>query len=208
MADLIHTLLAQLGYLGVALLMLAETVFPPIPSELIMPLAGMQAARGGLSLTGVIAAGATGAMAGNILWYWLARAIGPDRLRRFVDRHGRWLTLSWQEVERGERLFQRGGGAFVLLGRLVPTIRSIVSIPAGLLLMPFGRFLVWSTIGTSLWTALLAGAGAMLGTRYGVVERLVSPVSTVVTVGLIVAYVWRVSTWRPAPGSSSPTRDT
>lgn len=202
MADLIRTMLAQLGYLGVAMLMLAETVFPPIPSELIMPLAGMQAARGGLSV-----ARATGAMAGNILWHWLARAIGPDRLRRVVDRHGRWLTLSWREVERGERLLQRGGGAFVLPRRLVPTIRSIVSIPAGLLLMPFGRFLVWPTIGTSLWTALLAGADAMLGTRYGVVERLVSPVLTVVTVGLVAAYVWRVSTWRPARGSSSPTRD-
>jgi membrane protein DedA with SNARE-associated domain len=205
MADFIHTLLSQLGYLGVALLMLAETVFPPIPSELIMPLAGMQAARGGLSLAGVVVAGGAGAMTGNIFWYWLGRAIGPDRFRGFVERRGRWLTLSWREVERGERLFQRGGGAFVLLGRLIPTIRSVVSIPAGLLLMPFGRFLVWSTIGTMLWTALLAGAGAALGARYGLVERLVSPVSTVVAIALVVAYIWRVATWRTESGAPAKT---
>jgi membrane protein DedA with SNARE-associated domain len=188
--------MAQLGYIGIALVMLAETVFPPIPSEVIMPLAGMQTNAGPLSLIGVIAAGTVGAMAGNIFWYAVARMVGIDRLHALVDRWGRWLTLDWSEVERGRRLFARGGGVFVCIGRMIPTIRSIVSIPAGLLAMPFGRFFCWSLLGTTAWTALLAGVGAALGARYGALERIVGPISTTVVVVIILGYVWRVIRWR------------
>ena len=188
--------MAQLGYIGIALVMLAETVFPPIPSEVIMPLAGMQTNAGPLSLIGVIAAGTVGAMAGNIFWYAVARMVGIDRLHALVDRWGRWLTLDWSEVERGRRLFARGGGVFVCIGRMSPTIRSIGSLPAGLLARPIGRFFCWSLLGTTAWTALLAGVGAALGARYGALERIVGPISTTVVVVIILGYVWRVIRWR------------
>ncbi len=185
-----------LGYVGIALLMLAETVFPPIPSEVIMPLAGMQAGRGSLSLAGVIAAGTAGAMAGNVFWYAVARRVGVDRLHGFIDRHGRWLTLDWSDVDRGRHLFSRGGSLFVCFGRMVPTVRSIVSVPAGLLAMPFPRFFAWSLAGTLGWTALLAGAGASLGARHDAVSRVIGPFSLAIIVAIAVWYAWRVATWR------------
>jgi membrane protein DedA with SNARE-associated domain len=196
MSDWMTQLVDQLGYLGVALLMLLETVFPPIPSEVIMPLAGVKAARGSLSLVGVVAAGSVGAMLGNALWFAAARALGIERLRSFIERHGRWLTIDWHDVERGERTMKRGGRWFVCLGRLVPTVRSIVSIPAGLLRMSWPSFLLWSTIGTVGWTALLAGAGALLGQRFRDVEAVTGPIATGVLVLLLFVYVWRVVRWR------------
>lgn len=195
MGQSIQQLVDQLGYLGVAMLMFAETVFPPLPSEVIMPLAGLRASRGALSLPGVIAAGAAGAMAGNLCWYAVARMLGIDRLHGLVDRHGRWLTLEWQEVERAKNWFRDHGARFVCIGRILPTVRSIVSIPAGLLRMPLGPFFLWSTIGTIAWTATLAVAGYLLGQRYTAVDRYLAPASTAIMVVLVLWYGWRVATW-------------
>ena len=191
----IPDLIARLGYLGIGLLMFAETIFPPLPSEVIMPLAGMEAGRGAMALPGVIAAGTMGAMVGNIIWYLVARTLGVTRFGGLIDRYGRWLTISPHDVERGKRSFAKGGAPFVCLGRLIPTIRSIVSIPAGLVRMPLGPFLLWSTIGTAAWTAMLAAAGYLLGQRYGAVERYVGPVSTAIIIALVLWYAWRVATW-------------
>ncbi len=196
MGQWIQQLVDQLGYLGIAVLMFVETVFPPLPSEVIMPLAGLQAARDTLSLPGVVAAGAAGAMLGNLAWYAAARAIGVNRLRRLVDRHGRWLTLDWHEVERAQRWFHRHGAAFVCLGRMIPTVRSVVSIPAGLLRMTLPRFLFWSFLGTTVWTTALALAGYILGQRYTSVERYLGPASTGIIVVSIGWYLWRVATWK------------
>jgi membrane protein DedA with SNARE-associated domain len=193
MGDWVVTLIGKLGYAGIALLMFAETVFPPIPSEVIMPLAGMQAARGPMSIVGVILAGSAGAMLGNVLWFAIARALGLDRFRAFIGRHGRWLTIEWRDVERGRDAMERRGRWFVCLGRLIPTVRSIVSIPAGLLRMRWVGFLLWSAVGTVAWTSLLTIAGAYLGQRFGMVERVVSPIATGVIAVLAVAYAWRVA---------------
>ena len=195
MGQWIQQLIDQLGYFGVAVLMFAETVFPPLPSEVIMPLAGLRASRGALSLPGVIAAGAAGAMAGNLCWYAVARMLGIDRLHGLIDRHGRWLTLDWNEVERAKGWFGRHGALFVCVGRIVPTVRSVVSIPAGLLQMPVAPFMLWSTIGTTAWTTILATAGYLLGQRYGAVERYVGPISTAIILVLVLWYGWRVATW-------------
>ena len=132
MEDWIIQLVDWAGYWGVALLMLLETVFPPIPSEVIMTVAGVSAARGNMTLTGTIAAGTAGAMLGNWLWFWLAIKFGEARLHRFIDKHSRWLTLDWAEVDRGETLFRKYGSTIVLVARMLPTLRSLISIPAGL----------------------------------------------------------------------------
>jgi membrane protein DedA with SNARE-associated domain len=116
MYDWVVRLIEQSSYLGVGFLMFLETLFPPIPSEIIMPVAGATAAKGELRLSLVIASGTAGAMLGNILWYLAARALGVERLRPFVQHHGRWVTLNWREVQRAHGWMERHGSAFVLLG--------------------------------------------------------------------------------------------
>ncbi len=192
MSDWVIRLIEQAGLLGVGFLMFLETLFPPIPSEVIMPVAGLAAAKGKLGLGGVIASGTAGAMLGNIFWYLAARALGILRLKPFILRWGRWLTIEWHEIERAERLFGTRGWLIVGLGRLLPTIRSIVSVPAGLLKMRFLTFLVASTVGTAIWTALLAGAGFKLGEHYQDVDKWIGPLSNVIIVALVAAYGWRV----------------
>src|SRR5687767_8372783 len=160
------------GYAGIFLLMFLETVFPPIPSEVIMPVAGARAARGPLTLWGVIASGTAGAMLGNLFWYALARVIGMKRFRPFIENYGRWLTMDWDDVEKAEKLFGRFGGTIVSLGRMLPTIRSVISIPAGLLNMRLKSFLLWSTLGTAVWTSVLATAGWGLGMAFDDIEKI------------------------------------
>ena len=198
MTDFVFDLINSGGYWGVALLMLLETIFPPIPSEVIMPLAGVVASRGELSLPLVIAAGTAGAMLGNIVWYGAAKLLGLDRFRPYIERYGRWLTVDWAEIERAHRLFDQHGGAIVFVARLLPTVRSLVSIPAGLLKMRFVPFLLWSTLGSTLWTAGLAIAGWVLGQQFKDVESVLGPLSLAVIVGILLWYIYRVVTWRPA----------
>ena len=196
MADLVIRMIQEAGYFGVFLLMFLETVFPPIPSEVIMPVAGLAAARGHMTLWGVILCGTSGAMFGNFFWYLLARVIGIERFRPFIERHGRWLTLDWFDVIKAEKLFGRFGGWVVGLGRMMPTIRSVVSIPAGLLRMRLKSFLMWSTLGTAGWSSALAVAGHELGRRFHRIEDFLGPLSMAVIALIVLAYVWRQLTWR------------
>ena len=196
MAEWVINLINQTRYIGVFLLMFLETVFPPIPSEVIMPVAGLRAAQGPLNLAGVIGAGSAGAMVGNFFWYLLARVIGMKRFHPFINRHGRWLTMDWGDVEKAERLFGRFGGVVVGIGRVLPTVRSVVSIPAGLLHMRLKTFLIWSTVGTVAWSSGLAVAGFLLGRRFDRIEEVVWPLSTVVIGAIVLMYVWRQLTWR------------
>lgn len=183
------------GYLGIFFLMLLETVFPPIPSEVIMPVAGVAAASGAFSLTGVIIAGTAGAMLGNTLWYLLALKIGIMRFHGFINRFGRWLAIDWPDVERAQAAFGRFGNVIVFAGRMIPTIRSVVSIPAGMLRMRLPVFLIWSTIGTAIWSAGLAIAGWVLGRNVDQIEQVLGPVSLGVIVLVVGLYVWRQVTW-------------
>lgn len=199
MGDWVVRLIEQSGYLGVGFLMFLETIFPPIPSEVIMPVAGVASAQGKLDFALVIASGTAGAMLGNTVWYLAARALGVDRLRPFIRRHGKWLTLNWTEVQRAERWFALHGTAFVLFARMLPTIRSLVSIPAGLLRMRFKSFLLASTLGTAGWTLLLATAGYKLEENVGEVEKFIGPVANAILVVLAAGYVWRLLTHKNEP---------
>ena len=205
MSDWIVRLIEQTGYLGVAFLMFLETVFPPIPSEVIMSIAGVAAGQGKLSYGWVVAAGTAGAMLGNILWYLAARALGIIRLKPIIERWGRWITMNWAEVQRAERWFALHGTFFVFVGRLLPTVRSLVSVPAGLLKMRFRDFFIASTIGTAGWTALLAGAGYELGQNYGEIDKVLGPASTAIMVVLAAGYIYRVWTHRPTAAASEET---
>jgi len=124
MNDWIIRLVADTGYVGVFLLMLLETVFPPVPSEVIMTVAGVSAQRGNFSFAGVVASGTAGAMVGNYFWFLLARAYGTRRLKALIDRHGRWLTMYWDDVGRGQALFKKYGSIIVLIARMLPALRA------------------------------------------------------------------------------------
>lgn len=196
MQDWIIRLVDMGGYAGVALLMFIETIFPPIPSEVIMTVAGVAAARGTLSYAGVVAAGTAGAMVGNYLWFLLAIHLGRDRLRGFVERHSRWLTLDWSSVERGQKMFDRHGAAIIGVARMLPTFRSMISIPAGLFAMPHRRFLLFSALGTAGWNAALAGFGYALGASVQDVESYLGPISTAIIILIVLGYIWRLFRWR------------
>jgi membrane protein DedA with SNARE-associated domain len=195
MTDWIGELINSWGYLAVGLLMFIETVFPPIPSEVIMPLAGVHAAQQGASLAGMILAGTIGAMAGNIFWFVLAWKLGLDRFESFLVRYGRVFTMDEMEIARGRALFEKYGAGFVGVGRILPTIRSLISVPAGLLHMRPRTFLVFSTLGTFLWTMGLAVAGYLLGRNFGEVDRVLGPLSTAVIVVCFLIYLYRVIMW-------------
>lgn len=195
MFDWITGFVTAIGPLGVGLLMFLENVFPPIPSELIMPLAGFTAAQGKQSLFLVILSGTIGSLAGAYLWYWIGERIGPDRLRRFSERHGRWTAIDVEDIDRSQAWFDRHGGMAVLVGRLIPTIRTLISVPAGINRMPLPKFLAYSTIGTAGWSTLLALLGYRLEAGYEVVEHWLNPISTAIVIGILAFYVWRVATY-------------
>lgn len=207
MFDWITGLVERSGYLGILLLMLAENVFPPIPSELIMPLAGFTAAQGQLNILLVVLAGTAGSLLGALVWYYVGRWLGADRLRRFAIRHGRWLTLSPGEIDRAHTWFDRHGAKAVFIGRLIPAVRSLISVPAGITRMPLAPFLAWTALGTALWTLLLAGAGYLLQSHYTLVADYLNPLSNVVLGLLVVWYVYRVVTFRSDGGGTASERE-
>lgn len=171
------------GYSGIALVMVIAA------PELVMPFAGFLVARGDLSFTGVMVAGVVGATVGQGGIYWAARAVGEARVRSFFRRRGGWLLVSEGDLERTLNLFDRYENAVVLFGRVVPTVRSLISIPAGIRAMPLGRFLLFSALGTALWNALLLYAGMMVGRNWGALVDLLGTYETVVLVllGLFIA---------------------
>lgn len=197
MATWIEAIVETMGVSGIAFLMLLENLFPPIPSELIMPLAGYAAAQGDANIFLVILAGTIGSLAGAFFWYGLARLIPHDGLKRFADRHGRWITMTRSDIEKADDWFDTYGHYAVLFGRLIPTVRTLISIPAGLSEMPVGRFLVYSGIGTAAWTTLLALFGYTVGSQYAELEHWIDPISYAVVALIVFAYVWRVVTFRP-----------
>lgn len=197
MFDWVVSTIEGWGYLGVLLLMVAENVFPPIPSEVIMPLAGFLAGRGDLNLTVTIIAGTLGSVIGTTMWYYLGMWIGEERLKRFAARHGRLLTLSPSDIDKAHDWFTRHGGAAVFAGRMLPTVRTLISVPAGLARMPLWKFLIYTTLGSVIWIGALAVAGLVLHENYELVGGWIDPLSKLVILAVVVIYLYRVITWKP-----------
>jgi membrane protein DedA with SNARE-associated domain len=193
MASWVMSVLAWTGYSGLVFLMFAENVFPPIPSELIVPFAGYMASAGKFSLVGVIAAGTIGSVLGALPLYYSGRKLGYDRTRELARHHGRWLTLSERDIERAKQWFDRHGGVAVFICRMIPGIRSLISIPAGIGSMHVGRFIAFTTAGAAIWTALLATLGFELGKRFHKIEEYLDPVSWLVLAVIVAIYALRVA---------------
>jgi membrane protein DedA with SNARE-associated domain len=185
------------GYLGIFLLMALENVVPPIPSEVIMGFGGIAVARGRMDMLPLVLWGTAGTTAGNLFWYFVGRRMGYARFRPFVERHGRWLTLEWEDVCRVERFFRDHGAGVVFVVRFLPTFRTMISLPAGMAAMPLWKFVAWTFLGSTIWNGILAAAGFWLGSRFQLLERYVGPVGIAITVLAIAYYLYRVVTWRP-----------
>jgi membrane protein DedA with SNARE-associated domain len=195
MTDWITRLIEQMGYLGITLLMFLENLFPPLPSEVIMPMAGFVAGKGELGIAGVLIAGTAGTLAGALFWFAVARKLGEERLRGWAERHGRWITLSPEDIERIDCWFDRHHRWAVPLGHLVPGIRTLISIPAGIFGMGVTRFILLTLLGAGAWTGALGLAGYALGSRYEQVERYLGPASTAIMGAILLWYLYRVATF-------------
>lgn len=195
-SDWILDLIERGGYLAVAFLMLAENVFPPIPSEVVMPVAGIAAERGEMSIALVIVFGTIGAVVGQLIWFYLGLWIGEDRLKTLARHHGRWITVAPRDIDRADDWFDRHGHKAVFFGRMVPGIRTLISLPAGLSEMRLATFLLYSTLGSGIWTGLLAWAGYALGEQSEDVTRYISPIANIVVISILGYYIYRVATFK------------
>jgi membrane protein DedA with SNARE-associated domain len=179
------------GYVGIAGLTFLENLFPPIPSELILPVAGFLVRSGDLAFVGVVIAATGGSLAGALAFYWLGHTLGEQRLRAFVARHGRWFAMDEADLDEATSWFERHGAMAVLIGRLVPSVRSVISIPAGLAGMPLGSFVAYTTVGSAIWNTILVAAGWLLGQQW---ERI-TPYLNILEWGSLVAVVASLVWW-------------
>ena len=187
----IADLIDAFGALGVALLMILENLFPPIPSELILPFAGFLVGRGELGFLPVLVASTAGSLFGALILYALGRWGG----RKLILRYGRFLRVKEADLDRAEGWFDKYDEWVVLFGRMVPGVRSVVSIPAGMLGTPFVRFVLLTTAGSAAWNALLLGAGWYLGDNWREIADIVGSASNVVLVLVAVALVSAAVWW-------------
>jgi membrane protein DedA with SNARE-associated domain len=179
----------SIGEVGVGALVALETVFPPIPSEIILPFAGFSASQGDINVVVAWVAATLGALVGAWVLYGVGAAIGEERLEALAA--ARWFPLfTRSDLERGERFFERYGDRVVLLGRCIPLVRSIVSVPAGVERMPLARFTVLTAVGSGVWNAAFIWAGYELGGRWERVERWVKPVGYAVVALLVLGLLW------------------
>jgi len=176
----------RLGYVGVALLVALENLFPPIPSEVVLPFAGFVSRDGEATLAVMIAAATLGSLVGAWALYGVAAWIGPDRLERALVRYGRWLRLTPGDITRAERWFDQRATLAVTLGRCVPLIRSLISVPAGFRRMPFVRFTACTLVGSAIWNTTMIGAGYVLRSRWQQVEPVLAVVQYVAMAAIVV----------------------
>ncbi len=202
MSDLVVDIIGALGYAGLAGLMLLECVFPPVPSEAILPFVGFAIGEGSMSFPLAMLAATAGSLAGNLLLYVAARRGGTALVRR----HGTRVGATPERLERLERWFDRWGSATVLAGRAVPLVRSSVSLPAGLARYPLPRFVVLTTLGSAVWNGALIGLGWALDDRWHAVEDRMGGAGYVVLALLAAggATAWLVARRRARRAPSAP----
>lgn len=177
-----------LGEIGVGLLVALETVVPPVPSEVVLAMSGYLASSGRVNVVLVVVAATAGSLLGALALYWAGAAIGEERLRRWLDRIP---LVDSQELDRADTWFEKYGSWAVLLGRMVPVVRSLVSVPAGANRMPVGRFAGLTALGSGVWNSIFVGLGYALGDQWQDVERY----SHWFDLALLVLFVAAVATW-------------
>ena len=193
-----QSIISSLGYPGLGIVMFLENVFPPIPSEIVLPLAGSLTLTGRFTLAGVTLVGAIGSVVGALFFYGLGYWFDESRIRWLLERYGKWLMLATEDLDRAMAWFGRYGEYVIFFGRMVPIVRSLISIPAGLSKMNLGKFCLYTSIGTALWSFMLAFAGRILGQNWHAVsdwigryEDVVLVVGVLVVVAFFGSRLWR-----------------
>ena len=184
------------GYAGIFFLMILENIFPPIPSEVIIPVAGYAAASGELNLILVILVASVGALFGILPWYILGRAFGTERIKYLSERFGRFMTFTPKDVDDATNWFETHGQKAVLFGRLIPTVRTLISIPAGIANMPVVSFLAFSFVGSTVWTSALALLGYFLESEHERISTYLNPVSNAIVIALVLYYLYRMLAYK------------
>ena len=187
------SVMEKLGYLGIAFLMFLDNIFPPIPSEIIMPSAGYTASKGDLSLIGVIIAGSAGSLIAAIILYWIGRKIPEQRLFSFIEHYGKFLRIQITDLEKTLGWFNQHGHKIVFFGRMIPAVRSLISIPAGMSKMPFGKFMAYSAFGTIIWTTFLAFLGYHLSEDQALMSLIMQRASYIILAIVILYIIWKMA---------------
>lgn len=188
----------EYGYIGIALIIALENVFPPIPSEIVLPFGGFMTTNSSLTVIGVIIAATIGSVAGAVILYGIGRALDVARLEKIIDRWGHILRIKKEDVHRAEAWFDKYGYWTVLFCRMIPLVRSLISIPAGMSNMKFGLFLLFTTIGTVIWNTVLVTVGAALGENWhsitnfmDIYSNIAYAVIAIAGIGMIIWFVRR-----------------
>ncbi len=183
----------KLGYLGVALLIALENIFPPIPSEVILTLGGYMTTITSLNVWGVSVAATIGSVGGAVLLYWLGLALSPQRMEKIINKWGKFLRLKMSDIEKAQSWFNRRGSITVFLCRFIPIVRSLISIPAGAARMNMAKFFIYTTLGTAIWNVVLVKLGAFAGENWRVVAEKFDAYSNVALIVLAVLGVAAVA---------------
>ena len=179
-----------LAYLTICLAMFLENIIPPIPSEIIMPLGGFFVYQQKLNFYILVFWGLFGTILGSLPWYYLGRLVNEKRLSNFLDKKGKYLGISSNDLIKSKRWFEKYGVSLVFWGRLVPGVRTLISVPAGIELMPLRKFLIWTTFGSFIWVALLTYAGFVFGENYPIIETYFDQIKVYVKPILIVIFLY------------------
>ncbi len=198
MDETIIRLIEQGGYWGIGFLMFLENVFPPIPSELIMGVGGIAVARGTMTFWPLLFAGTVGSTLGNYVWFVIGDRLGYQRLHPLVHRWGRWLTMTWQDVETATGFFQRHGQWIVFAMRFSPFLRTMISLPAGLSQMKHWKFVTFTFAGAAVWNSLLIVGGHWFANYVKTMHHLVGPIIGGIMALAVAAWLWRVIRWKDA----------
>ncbi len=181
---------SAIAYLTICLAMFLENIIPPIPSEIIMPLGGFFVYQQKLNFYILVFWGLFGTILCSLPWYYLGRLVNEKRISNFLDKKGKYLGISPSDLSKSKSWFERHGISLVFWGRLVPGIRTLISVPAGIELMPLRKFLIWTTLGSSIWVALLTYAGYLFGENYSMIETYIDKIKYVVKPFFILIFLY------------------
>ena len=181
---------STIAYLTICLAMFLENIIPPIPSEIIMPLGGFFVYQQKLNFYFLVFWGLSGTILGSLPWYYLGRLANEKRLSNFLDKKGKYLGISSDDLTKSKSWFDKYGVSLVFWGRLVPGIRTLISVPAGIELMPLKKFLIWTTFGSLIWVSLLTYAGYLFGENYPIIETYLDQIKFVVKPVIILIFLY------------------
>ena len=190
---------STMAYLTICFAMFLENIIPPIPSEIIMPLGGFFVYQQKLNFYILVLWGVLGTIAGSIPWYYLGKLVNEKRLSNFLDKRGKFIGITSNDLIKSKRGFDKYGVSLVFWGRLVPGIRTLISVPAGMELMPLRKFLIWTSLGSLIWVALLTYAGFVFGENYQIIETyldqikyILKPILILILVYFLIKFIIRV----------------